>query len=82
MHGIAYDKERDEFAIISIGGAVYFTDENFKEAKEFAKIDQVNGMDIPISVDATFYESGKLVATAINKTIWGIERTDKIDAKK
>lgn len=80
--GIAYDKARNEFAIISTGAAVYFTDENFKEAKEFAKIDQVNGMDIPISVDATFYASGKLVATAMNKTIWGIERTDNIDAKK
>lgn len=81
--GIAFDSTNNEFAVISTGGAVYFTDENFADFKEFATLDQVNGMDIPISVDATYYAPGKLVATAYNKTIWGVEKVakDKIDEK-
>lgn len=81
--GIAYDKVNNEFAIISSGGGVYFTDGEFKAASNFATIDQVNGMDTPISVDATYYAPGKVVATALNKTIWGVEKVsaDKIDEK-
>ena len=77
--GIAYDKANDEFAIVGTGGSVYFTDENFASAKEFAAIDQPNGTDVPISVDATFYAAGKLVATAYNKAIWGVERVASLD---
>lgn len=75
--GIAYDKANKEFAIISTGGGVYFTDSEFSAATNFATIDQVNGMDVPISVDATYYAPGKLVATAINKTIWGVQRVNQ-----
>lgn len=77
--GIAYDKVNDEFALVGTGGSVYFTDENFAEAKEFAAIDQPNGQDVPISVDATFYAPGKLVSSAYNKAIWGVERVDSLD---
>ena len=49
------------------------------EAKEFATIDQPNGTDVPITVDATFYAPGKLVATAYNKAIWGVERVESLD---
>ncbi len=81
--GIAYDRINNEFAIIGTGAAAYFTDENFAEFKEFATLDQVNGSDIPLSVDATFFDAGKLVATAYNKTIWGVEKVsaDKVDEK-
>lgn len=81
--GIAYDKANDEFAIISTGAAAYFTDESFAKANAFATIDQVNGMDIPISVDAAFWGAGELVATAYNKTLWGVKRVkaDEIDSK-
>ncbi len=77
--GLAYDKTNDEFAIVGTGGSVYFTDENFASAKEFAAIDQPNGTDVPITVDATFYAPGKLVATAYNKAIWGVERVASLD---
>ena len=72
-----------KFARIGTGAAAYFTDENFAEFKEFATLDQVNGSDIPLSVDATFFDAGKLVATAYNKTIWGVEKVsaDKVDEK-
>lgn len=81
--GIAYDEVNDEFAIIGVGGSVYFTDSEFKEAKDFARIDQVNGMDIPLSVDATYYAPGEVVVSAYNKTIWGVKRvdSDEIDKK-
>lgn len=81
--GLAYDAANKEFAVISTGAAVYFTDENFKDVKAFATIDQVNGMDVPVSVDATYYAPGKLVATALNKTIWGVEKVaaDKVNKK-
>lgn len=77
--GLAYDKTNNQFAIVGTGGSVYFTDDNFAEAKEFAAIDQPNGTDVPITVDATFYAPGKLVATAYNKAIWGIERVASLD---
>ena len=77
--GLAYDKKNDQFAVVGTGGSVYFTDNNFAEAKEFATIDQPNGTDVPITVDATFYAPGKLVATAYNKAIWGVERVESLD---
>ena len=81
--GIAYDEVNDEFAIVGVGGSVYFTDSNFKEAKDFARIDKVNGMDIPLSVDATYYAPGEVVASAYNKTIWGVKRVgaNEVDKK-
>jgi len=42
--GIAYDRTNDEFAVISMGGAVYFTNSEFKEVKEFVAINHVNGL--------------------------------------
>ena len=77
--GIAYDKVNNEFAIVGTGGSVYFTDDNFAESKEFAAIDQPNGTDVPITVDATFFAPGKIVATAYNKAIWGVERVANLD---
>lgn len=77
--GIAYDKANDEFALVGTGGSAYFTGENFDAYKEFAAIDQPNGTDVPITVDATFYSAGKLVALSYNKAIWGIERVANID---
>ena len=77
--GLAYDKANNQFAVVGTGGSVYFTDSNFAEYKEFAAIDQPNGTDVPITVDATFYGPGKLVATAYNKAIWGVERVDSLD---
>lgn len=79
--GIAYDRVNDEFAIIGVGGSVYFTDDEFKEAKNYAIIDQVNGMDAPISVGASYFGSQKVVATAYSKTIWGVMNSDEIDEK-
>jgi len=81
--GIAYDRENNEFAIISTGGAAYFTNSQFKEVKEFVTIDHVNGLSIPLSVDATYYGPGKLVSTAYNKMLWGVEKASKenINAK-
>jgi len=40
-------------------------------------------LSIPLSVDATYYGPGKLVATAYNKMIWGVEKASKenINAK-
>lgn len=77
--GLAYEKTNDEFAIVGTGGSVYFTDENFATYKEFAAIDQPNGTDVPISVDATFYAPNKIVATSYNKAIWGVERVENLD---
>lgn len=77
--GIAYDKTNDEFAIIGAGASAYFTNGDFKESTEYATIDQPNGQDIPISVDATYFAPGKVVATAYNKAIWGVMRVDEIN---
>lgn len=77
--GLAYDKKNDQFAVIGTGASVYFTDSNFAESKEFATIDQPNGQDIPITVDATFFAPGKVVATSYNKAIWGVERVESLD---
>ncbi|CZE47714.1 disulfide bond formation protein B [Campylobacter geochelonis] len=79
---IAYNSEKNQFAITSTQAGIYFTDDKFN-LRENAILDKPNGYDIPLTVASTFV-GNQVVSTAYNKTLWIVEQTpqSKIDEFK
>lgn len=78
--GFAYNKKSGGFAIANTEGGIYFLDENFTKTHH-AIIDKPNGRNIQKAVASTFV-GDTLVTTGFNKTIFAIEKSDKIDPYK
>ncbi len=77
--GITYDASTQSFAVVSNEAGIYFTNKSLDKVLARAVLDKVNGYDILHTVDATWV-GGKVIATAWNKTLWAVERAEKIDS--
>ncbi|AJC86798.1 disulfide bond formation protein B [Campylobacter sp. RM16704] len=75
INAIAYNKNNDEFALVTNEMAVSYT-KDFKESTGFVLFDKTNGNDMRYIADATFI-GNKFVIGASNKTFAGTEKTDK-----
>ncbi|MBT0831303.1 disulfide bond formation protein B [Campylobacter lari] len=74
INAIAYNKNNDEFALVTNEMAVSYT-KDFKQSNGFVLFDKTNGNDMRYIVDATFI-GNKFVIGAANKTFTGTEKTD------
>lgn len=76
--GITYDAKTQSFAVVSNEAGIYFTNKTLDKVEARAVLDKVNGYDILHTVDATWV-GNKVISTAWNKTLWAVERTNKVD---
>ncbi|QOR00982.1 disulfide bond formation protein B [Campylobacter sp. 2014D-0216] len=74
INAIAYNKNNDEFALVSNEMAVSYT-KDFNTSTGFVLFDKTNGNDMRYIVDATFI-GNKFIIGAANKTFTGTEKTN------
>ncbi|MGH2267336.1 disulfide bond formation protein B [Campylobacter taeniopygiae] len=75
INAIAYNKNSDEFALITNEMAVVYT-KDFNRSNGFVLFDKTNGNDMKYIVGATFV-GDKLIIGAFNKTFSGTQKVSK-----